>query len=113
MCTENQLHSILSRFSAAVRDVFGERLNAVVLYGSYARGDYDVESDIDILLLVDIEKLEIKKYHKQLVKITSDLELEYDIVISPIVENMAEFDKYKAANAFFRNVDKEGVRISA
>ncbi|CAA7603099.1 Hypothetical protein DEACI_3922 [Acididesulfobacillus acetoxydans] len=40
-------------------------------------------------------------------------EIQYDVVISPIVENMAEFDKYKAANAFFRNVDKEGVRISA
>jgi hypothetical protein len=40
-------------------------------------GDYDSESGIDILLLVDIEKLEIKKYHRQLVKITSDLELEY------------------------------------
>lgn len=113
MCNENQLNTILSRFAVAVRNVFGDKLKAVVLYGSYARGDYDSESDIDILLLVDIDKLGIKKYHRQLVKITSDLELKYDIVISPLVENIDEFEKYKEVSTFFRNVDREGVRISA
>ncbi len=35
------------------RRAFGERLRRIVLYGSYARGDYDAESDVDLLVLAD------------------------------------------------------------
>jgi predicted nucleotidyltransferase len=113
MCTKFELNEVLNKYSAAVKDVFKDNLKSMVLFGSYARGDNDSESDIDILILVDIDKLGIKKYHKQMVKIASDLELEYDIVLAPIVENFSEFNKYKEASSFFKNVDREGVRISA
>jgi predicted nucleotidyltransferase len=35
------------------RRAFGNRLRRVVLYGSYARGDYDAESDVDLLIVAD------------------------------------------------------------
>jgi predicted nucleotidyltransferase len=39
---------ILNELIERVRPVFGDKLKKVILFGSYARGDYDAESDVDI-----------------------------------------------------------------
>ena len=44
-----------------LKKVFGEKFQSVILYGSYARGDYDEESDIDIMITVDMSREELKK----------------------------------------------------
>ena len=33
--------------------VYGERLRGVYLYGSYARGDFHPDSDIDVLIVLE------------------------------------------------------------
>jgi predicted nucleotidyltransferase len=43
----------LSRFRAALDERFGARLREVVLFGSYARGEADEESDVDVLVVID------------------------------------------------------------
>ncbi|MEG1972553.1 MAG: nucleotidyltransferase domain-containing protein, partial [Oscillospiraceae bacterium] len=54
MCTESQLQTILSAVYQKSVAEFGDKLDAVILYGSYARGDYDSESDIDIMVRVKL-----------------------------------------------------------
>lgn len=46
MCTKNQLKAILDTVVATARTALGDRLRGAYLYGSYARGDYDAESDV-------------------------------------------------------------------
>ena len=48
MCTQMQLNSLLSEFLKSSKELFGEKLKDIILFGSYARGDYDDESDVDI-----------------------------------------------------------------
>ncbi len=43
---------ILSRFRAALDDVYGERIERVVLFGSRARGDARPESDYDVAVFL-------------------------------------------------------------
>ena len=50
MCTKNELNSILQKLTQIYRSVYGENLVQVILYGSYARGDYHTDSDVDVLL---------------------------------------------------------------
>ena len=52
MCTKNDLNYILKKIVQIYRSVYGEKLVQVILYGSYARGDYDSDSDIDIVAIV-------------------------------------------------------------
>jgi predicted nucleotidyltransferase len=43
---------ILARFRAAVTEMFGDRVERVVLFGSRARGDYREDSDYDVALFL-------------------------------------------------------------
>ena len=58
------------------------------MYGSYARGDFDNNSDIDIMILTDFDDNELIQNRMKIRDIACDLELEYDVVISPIVRNI-------------------------
>ena len=46
----NAIHSDVIRI---MQDVYGDRLNKIILYGSYARGDFHDESDIDYLVVLN------------------------------------------------------------
>ena len=48
MCTRNELNIILQKMAQIYRSVYGEELVQVILYGSYARGDYNHDSDVDL-----------------------------------------------------------------
>lgn len=43
---------VLKRFRAALDEIYGERLERVVLYGSRARGDAHEDSDYDIAVFL-------------------------------------------------------------
>ena len=45
-----------------VKDIMGVNLVQVILYGSCARGDFTDDSDIDIALLINCNRMEAKKY---------------------------------------------------
>ncbi len=51
MCTRNELDVILRKIAEVYRSVYGE-LVSIFLYGSYARGDYQSDSDIDMAAIV-------------------------------------------------------------
>ena len=47
-----QNNRILTRFRAAVAEIYGDRLERVVLYGSRARGDAKPDSDYDVAVFL-------------------------------------------------------------
>lgn len=51
---------------------FGSKLDAVILYGSYARGDFDAESDIDIMVRVKLSQQDLKKYQWEFSRFSSN-----------------------------------------
>ena len=55
MCTRADLEKIIASVRDEALRIFSDKLNSVILYGSYARGDNDSESDIDLMLLIDIK----------------------------------------------------------
>ena len=93
MCTRNQAEEILHSVYHACSPIFG-RIHDAYLYGSYARGDFTPESDIDILLTVDLGQAEIAKHRNDVAKVTSRLSLEHDITVSVTVKPLEQFRHY-------------------
>ena len=61
----NNINTALNKLTKGVQEIFGERAKKVILYGSYARGDFNKHSDIDIMILTDIPEEEMYKYWSQ------------------------------------------------
>ena len=57
---------LLDQYTEVLRKVYGSHLKTVILYGFYARGDYRADSDIDIMILLDLSDMDIKQYRHEL-----------------------------------------------
>ncbi len=109
MCDKNQLHTVLSEVSRQADAIFNDKLISVILYGSYARGDFEKDSDIDIMILADITPSLIVDYLNRLRDKIYKLEIEYDCVISLCITPSCNFEKYKNVSPFYKNVKEEGI----
>ena len=89
--------------------LFGNKLQDIYLFGSYARGDYDEESDVDIMLTLALTDNQIIAYRKSVSHIGSRLSLKYDITVSIIMVPLKRFIKYADDLPFYRNVINEGI----
>ena len=91
-----------------------KRIEEVWLFGSYARGDFQKSSDIDIMILTDLEDEELIQYRDKIWDFAYDVEFEnnFDITLSPLVKNIDKFNYWLNAMPFYMNVQKEGVVLS-
>ena len=112
MCTQNQLIEITQRVADESKNIFGSKLNSVILFGSYARGDFDEDSDIDVLILVDLPSDELSNYRTHIDSLCGTLLFEYGIVVSAIEKDTETYHRYSDVLPFYKNIEKEGVRIA-
>jgi len=113
MCSQTVLNEITSKVVQAARDSLGGKLDKVILYGSYARGDHDDESDIDIMVLANIPQEDAWNEYEKISKLISGIDLEYDVLVSVHVTSSTIFNQYLRVKPFYQNVMKDGVMLSA
>lgn len=105
------IQNIMNEYVEEVKKIYGGHLQRIILYGSYARGEATPSSDIDIMILVNLDDLSIKNLSNELSDITYDINLDNDLMIMPIVKNEEHFNKWISVYPFYRNVEKEGVSL--
>jgi len=105
--------SLLQKYVCEIRNVYGNSLRAVILYGSYARGDYRPDSDVDIMILVDLADEKIREKSRSLSDVTYDYNDSHNLMIMPIVKNEAHFNKWLRAYPFYNTIKREGVELYA
>ena len=106
---ETELNLVIEAFVLECATEFNDKLCDVRLYGSYARGDYSDESDIDVMVILDMTDDEVRKCLGRVCRIASDLDLKYDIMISPVLRSKQKYDLRKCMYGFCRNVERDGI----
>ena len=103
-----QYQDIFMKLVPKLREIYGKRIEAVVLYGSVARADDTPESDIDIAVIVHGYT---KEMHDEMLDFLVDLELEFDKVISVLLIDYNDYQEWKDVIPFYKNVRKEGITL--
>lgn len=111
MRRKNELDIILNELGKTYKAVYGEKLDRITLYGSYARGDYGDNSDLDVVAIVHGERKKLQEQLKQVWDVSSELELKYGMILSPTVIPYEEFIQYREDLPYYRNIVREGVEI--
>ncbi|MCD7815310.1 MAG: nucleotidyltransferase domain-containing protein [Bacteroides sp.] len=108
---ETPVRQIIQIYAKEAMKIFRDKLKAVILYGSYARGDFDSESDIDIMVLLDLPEEQMAEARKKMRHIADNLDLKYDCVISSVFQSYDSFENYKSVSPFYQNIERDGVLI--
>ena len=108
-----EIKILLKDIYCSASQIFRDKLIASILFGSYARGDYDSESDMDVALIVSCKRDELKDYQDALVKEMSRLTMQYGVLVNFTEIPDDEYKKYGDALPFYRNVHQEGVYLSS
>lgn len=105
--------ALLQKYQKRISAITGRWLKEIILYGSYARGDFRKDSDIDIMILLDLEEDSpiLQEMENKIMDATYDFNWENDTDIMPIVKSARQFNYWKKAYMFYRNVDQEGVKL--
>ncbi len=111
MCTEIQINKISKQMSECYRSIYGNDIVAVFLYGSYAKGNFDDESDVDITAIVRGDRLDLQNKLKKVWDKSADIGIENDVVVSPTVIPFHEYEEYKETLPYYKNIWKEGKLI--
>jgi uncharacterized protein len=100
----------VERFGRLVKSRLGEFVIRMTVFGSKVHGDYNETSDIDILVIVKDRSLHVMD---QIAEITSDLNIEYDLSIAPVVFSEEEYDMNATmASPFSVTVREEGLLLA-
>ncbi len=98
--------ALMSELKAGLRAIYGDRLKGIYLFGSYARGEADPESDLDVLVVLD----RIDHYAAEVDRtgqLGADLSLKYSVSISKVY--MREPDWLGYESPFLTNVREEAI----
>ena len=111
--TNQSIVQLLDEIVQNTSQIYGDKLREIVLYGSYAKGQEDNESDIDIMVLVSIDEKELSQYDEKINQMIGDISMKYLKVISLVDMNYEKFMKWVNVVPYYTSVSTEGVVLYA
>ena len=100
------LQQLMAELKAGLGDLYGPRLHVVYLFGSYARGEADAESDVDVLIVLD----DFDRYGAEVDRtseLVASLSLKHGVSISTVFVRRADW--LRGDTPFLSNVRKEAI----
>ena len=100
--------TLLARMKSRLQAVYEDRLRGVVLYGSEARGEPPLDSDVDILVLLTGPVALGRELHT-IIEALYPLQLEMDRILEAFPVD--ETDYLRGEYAWYRNAQQEGIQV--
>ena len=104
----SEIRKPLEEFLDRLEGLYGSRLEKVVLYGSYARGDYSEESDVDLIVVLRGSVVPSEEIDRMIDAIT-DVNLEYGVLLSIYPVSLEEY--VECRGPLLMNIKKEGIVV--
>lgn len=101
------LRPILSDFKTKMMSIYGNRLNKIYLFGSYARGEANQHSDIDLLVVLNDPSIDSFQELSTISDVSFSLSLQYEELIGAVVTTKAQFESL--SEPLFLEVLKDGI----
>ncbi len=101
-------NDLLQKIRTVVHSKFPDA--KLILYGSRAKGNARPDSDWDILVLLNEDKI-TPDIEESVTYPLYDLEYELGEVISPMVYSLSDWNSKYHVTSFYKNVMSEGVKI--
>ena len=103
-----RIQKVVQEFKREVSKIYGSRLRKIILYGSYARGDYTEDSDIDLLLVLR-GRVKPGREIDRIIDVITDINLKYGVLIS--VFPISESKLRRLKSPLLINVRREGITL--
>lgn len=101
-----QLAALSQELKQALSALYGHRLDRLILYGSYARGDFHAESDVDYLVVLRDEPVQAGREINFMIEPVYDLSEKYGVMVSVKPSSSA---KFRQSDLFlYRAIHQEG-----
>lgn len=81
----------------------------IILYGSCARGNFNDDSDVDIAILTECDRVQAKKYTPQLDDIAAKIGMDTMAVVNFVCLPLKEFNEKKGWYPYFMNIERDGI----
>jgi uncharacterized protein len=100
----------LAAFINRLHQVYGADLLRVILFGSKARGDFDDQSDIDVLVVVRVSDENYWQHWRRIIDMAWEVELAYSLVISCTIKNEHDYTRMcEHRSLLARNIERDGI----
>ena len=107
---DNQvIKEILDKVYRLSEKIYGNKLESVILFGSYACGENTPESDIDVMVRVDLPETELGSFNDDLCELMSDVVIDYEIVLNIVLQSNQTFEERLPYSKFYQCVEREGL----
>ena len=103
---EQQLKKLLKELKEGLNAIYGSRIKGLHLYGSYARGEQENDSDVDALVVLDRYDHYLEEVRRS-GQLASDLSLKYGVSLSRVF--VTENDWKLKNSIFLENVREEAM----
>ena len=103
--TPAEVRAILAEFRLGLESLYGDRLGGLYLFGSYARGEAEPESDLDVLIVLD----DVTDYPDEVDRtgsLASELSLRHGLSLSRVFLSRRAWTQ--GTDFFVKNVRREG-----
>jgi predicted nucleotidyltransferase len=99
----------LKQLRAALEARFGGCLLRLRLFGSYARGEANEDSDVDVFVLLDEVS---KEDYRAVVDLAAGVTADCLLQISPLVFSVARYEEWKRGErAIVLDIEREGIAV--
>jgi uncharacterized protein len=104
------IQQLLRTYRGVLEEHFGERLLALTLFGSYARGEAQPNSDIDVAVIID--RIAQPSDRTLPMELAADFTVDRGLVISPLVLSVSELDYLRQREDLLAaNLERDGIPI--